>query len=257
MFDVDLSGWVILTIAAFLVGISKTALPGAGTLVVALFAATLPARHSTAAMLLLLLTGDLIAVWTYRRDADWRILKKLVPTVLMGIVLGAVFLLYVSDAVMIKAIAIILLCLIVLTLTMRSPIWKRRFAKNSKSSAKVSAIANPLIRGAYGVLGGFTTMAANAGGPVMSLYFLAARFEVVKFLGTSAWFFFVVNLLKVPFSAGIGLITSQTFLSTLALAPVVIVGAVIGKLFALRMTNRVFDPIVLILTIVSSVALLV
>ncbi|MSS84609.1 sulfite exporter TauE/SafE family protein [Actinomycetaceae bacterium WB03_NA08] len=256
MFDVDLLGWVVLTVAAFLIGISKTALPGAGTLVVALFAAVLPARQSTAAMLLLLLMGDLIAVWTYRHDADWRVLKNLVPTVLVGIVLGAIFLLYVNDAVMKKAIAIILLCLIGLTLTMRSPMWKRMFAANNESSTKVSVTANPLIRGAYGALGGFTTMAANAGGPVMSLYFLAARFEVVKFLGTSAWFFFVVNLLKVPFSAGIGLITSQTLLSTLVLAPIVILGAVAGRFFALRMTNRIFDPIVLVLTVVSSVALL-
>ena len=89
--------WIILIIAAASIGIAKTALPGAATLAVALFAAVLPAKASTGTMLVLLLVGDMLAIWSYRRDADWSTLRRLVPGVLVGVVLGAVFLHVASD----------------------------------------------------------------------------------------------------------------------------------------------------------------
>ena len=72
------STWVVLVIAAAAIGVSKTALPGAATLAVALFAAVLPAKASTGTMLVLLLVGDVLAIWMYRRDADWPTLRRLV-----------------------------------------------------------------------------------------------------------------------------------------------------------------------------------
>ncbi len=250
MFDLTWDGWAILAIASLLIGLSKTALPGVGTIAVALFAFVLPAKMSTAAILVLLLCADLIAIYTYRRDADWKILRALFPTVLAGIITGAIFLFFANDIVMKRSIGVILLGLVAITLFSKM----RSRQEQDRTSAKVTT--NPFIRGFYGALGGFTTMAANAGGPVMSLYFLAARFDVTRFLGTSAWFFFIVNLTKLPFSAGLGLISSSSLLTNLALLPFVLIGAFGGRSLAKRMSNKVFDPIVLVLTIVSSVALL-
>lgn len=71
------TGWALLAAAALLIGVSKTALPGAATISVAAFAAVLPARESTAALLVLLIVGDLVAVWTYRRDVDIKALLRL------------------------------------------------------------------------------------------------------------------------------------------------------------------------------------
>ena len=55
--------------------------------------------------------------------------------------------------------------------------------------------------GTLGFVAGVTTMMANAAGPVMVVYLLAMRLPKLAFVGTSAWFFFAVNWLKVPFSA--------------------------------------------------------
>ncbi len=242
MFDLSFLSWLVLATAAWLIGISKTALPGAGTISVALFAAVLPARMSTAAMLLLLIIGDLLAIYAYRRDADWKTLRALVPPVLVGITGGALFLNFSGDLLVKRVIGIILLTLVALTLLLR---WRKPAATAGRGAGIF-----------YGTLGGFTTMAANAGGPVMSLYFLSARFGVTRFLGTAAWFFFMVNIIKLPFSAGIGLIGTETLVTTAALAPLVVTGAVMGRLLAGRMTSRVFDPLVLGLTALSSVALL-
>ncbi|QPL06669.1 MULTISPECIES: sulfite exporter TauE/SafE family protein [Actinomyces] len=238
------STWAILVVAAAATGIAKTALPGAATLAVALFAAVLPAKESTGTMLVLLLIGDVLAIWMYRHDADWSELRRLVPGVLAGVVLGAVFLHLVSDEAARRLIGALLLVLIAATLAlMRLP--------------EPPEVQGPLGRAIYGTAAGFTTMAANAGGPVTTMYFLASRFSVMTFLGTTAWFFFTVNLVKLPLSIGLGLIRAETLWVDLALVPVVIVSALAGRWLAARMDKRIFDPLVTILTVASAAHLLV
>ena len=83
------TAWILLAVVAALCGIAKTALPGAATIAVALCTAALPAKESTGAILLMLMTGDLLAVWSYRGDADFRMLRRLVPAVLAGVGAGA------------------------------------------------------------------------------------------------------------------------------------------------------------------------
>ena len=108
----------------------------------------------------------------------------------------------------------------------------------------------------YGSLAGFTTMVANAGGPVTSMYFLACRYPVKAFLGTTAWFFFLVNLVKLPFSLSAGLVNATTLSLTAICAPVVVGAALAGRRLAERMDQRVFEPIIIVLTIVSALPLL-
>lgn len=108
----------------------------------------------------------------------------------------------------------------------------------------------------YGLLGGFTTMVANAAGPVMSLYFYAMRMPVLTFLGTSAWYFAIVNLFKVPFSAGLGLITRDTLVMDAMLIPVVLIGAYAGAKVARRIPQKVFENLILALTVAAAIGLL-
>lgn len=240
--------WAAIVLAALFVGIGKTALPGIVTISVALFAAVLPARESTAALLILLLVGDLIAIRMYFHDADWEILKKLIPSVVVGVALGALFLYFVSDDVMRRSIGIILLFLMVLTLLLM---------KRESGEAIREFFARRSIRSLYGALGGFTTMAANSGGPVMNLYFIASGFDMRRFLGTQAWFFFTVNVIKLPFSAGIGLMNAEILTTAAILIPVVLIGAFIGKIIVKHINQKVFNAIIIGLTVVSAFYLLV
>lgn len=239
----------MLAAGALIVGISKTALPGAVTVAVALFATALPARESTAALLVLLLVGDLFAVWMYRRTVDWEVLRKLVWPVLIGVAVGAVFLGVTSDQVVRRVIGVILLVMLCLTL------WRRR--RSSPSSISGGASGPGRVSGySYGWLGGFTTMVANAGGPVMSMYLLAMRLPVTTFLGTAAYFFFAVNLAKIPFQIGLGLLTWEVLLASATLIPLVVVSAFLGRWVAVRIPQALFERIVLILTAAGAVHLL-
>ena len=265
--------WILLMVVASLCGIAKTALPGAATIAVALCAAVMPAKESTGVILLMLMTGDLLAVWSYRRDADFHMLRRLVPAVLTGVGAGALFLHLASNDSTRRLIGVILLLLVAITLAQRRSTSRR--APDGASAAQApsppaptletqeatttlatSTTSGRLARLVYGGLAGFTTMVANAGGPVTSMYFLACRYPVKAFLGTTAWFFFLVNLVKLPFSISAGLVNTTTMSLTAICAPVVIVSALAGRRLAEHMDQRVFEPVIVALTIISALPLL-
>lgn len=237
--------WILLAVAGAIVGISKTALPGVNTISIAIFAAALPARSSTGALLLLLIVGDVFALVTYRRHADWPTLLRLIPAVLVGLGLGALFLAFADDSWVRKVIGVILLLVIAFSL------WQR-----ARTTPEATPRLQWLARAGYGSMGGFTTMVANAGGPVMSMYFLAARFPVKAFLGTAAWFFAAINIMKLPISIGLGLITPATLWLDLFLVPAVVAGALFGRWIANRIDQRFFDWTVIVFTVVGAVYLL-
>ncbi|MDG4865515.1 sulfite exporter TauE/SafE family protein [Streptomyces sp. T-3] len=243
--------------AAALVGFSKTAVSGANTVSLAIFAAVLPARASTGVLLPVLIAGDLIAVHTYRRHAHWPTLWRLFPAVGAGVLAGTVFMMWADDGAVRTSIGAILLLMAGVTL------WRRRVDRAGDRGVEVAAgSSGELSRGArvkarsYGVLGGFTTMVANAGGPVMSMYLLSAGFKKLGFLGTSAWFFLVVNTFKLPFSVGLGLIGWQSLALDAALVLFVIPGAYLGKVCVDRIDQRLFERLVIAATVVGGAQLL-
>ncbi|MER6036806.1 MULTISPECIES: sulfite exporter TauE/SafE family protein [unclassified Streptomyces] len=246
-----ISGWgfTALALAALLVGFSKTAVSGANTVSLAVFAAVLPARASTGVLLPVLIAGDVLAVLTYRRHAHWPTLWRLFPAVAAGVVAGTLFLLWADDGVVRTSIGAILLLMAGVTA------WRRRSGTEDEPDA-VTTRAGRMKARSYGVLGGFTTMVANAGGPVMSMYLLSAGFRKLGFLGTSAFFFLIVNVSKVPFSAGLGLIDGRSLLLDAALVVFVVPGALIGTWAVHKINQRLFEQLVIAATVVGGVQLL-
>lgn len=235
--------WTVLVSAGILVGFAKTALGGIGALATALFATVLPARQSSGALLPLLIAGDLVAVASYRRHADWRLLGRLFPSVAAGIVVGALFLARVDDAVMRRTIGGLLVLLVALTL-----------AQKARGAAlRVQGRSMTVL---FGLLAGFTTMVANAAGPVMSIYLLATGTSMMTFLGTGAWFYLVVNLFKVPFSLGLGLIDFGSVRLDGQLLPAMLAGALVGRLVVSRLDQGMFEGLVLSFTLAASINLL-
>ncbi|WP_155059524.1 sulfite exporter TauE/SafE family protein [Streptomyces blattellae] len=248
-----ITGWefAALAAAAFLVGFSKTAVSGANTVSLAIFAAVLPARASTGVLLPILIAGDVLAVLTYRRHAHWPTLWRLFPAVAAGVVGGTLFLVWADDAIVRTSIGTILLVMAAVT------VWRRRTADAEAEEPDSVATRSGRIKArSYGVLGGFTTMVANAGGPVMSMYLLSAGFRKLGFLGTSAFFFLIVNVSKVPFSVGLGLIDGRSLFLDAALVAFVVPGAFIGTWAVNRINQRLFEQLVIAATVVGGLQLL-
>ena len=236
--------WVVLVLGAFVIGVSKTAVGGLVLVAVAMFAAVLPARPSTGVALLLLIVGDLFAIRAYTKFADWQVLRRLAPYVALGVVAGTLFLHVAGDTAVRRTIGGILLVLVVVSIV----------RKGQKRDAGSLPPPSPVLGASAGAASGFMSMVANAGS-LIYLYLLRLGLPVMTFLGTAAWYFFVVNLVKVPLSIGLGLINGTTLVLTLVLSPAVAVGAVLGKAIVKRLSLAVFEWVVLVVTLVASVNL--
>jgi uncharacterized membrane protein YfcA len=238
--------WLLVVLASVLLGFSKTAVGGIAMVSVAIFAAVLPARASTGLVLLLFLVGDVFALRAYTRFTEWAVLRRLAPAVAVGIAVGALFLFVAADLAVRRTIGVILLVLVSVATVQK---LRRRGEDDDPGPASSTLMVST------GTISGFTSMVANAGGAIMSLYLLRLRLPVMVFLGTTAWFFFVINVVKVPISLGLGLLDWSTARATLLLSPAVVVGALAGRAVARRLSLATFEWVILIVTFVAALNL--
>jgi uncharacterized membrane protein YfcA len=237
--------WALAALGAVLAGLAKTGIAGLGILTVAIFASILPAKESTGILLVVLISADIVAVRVYRREASWPHLVRLFPWTGAGILIGALAIGQMDDALVRRAIGGILVVLVAIHLV------------RSRPGAPTEPLSpRPWLVAATGLLAGFTTMIANAAGPLMVIYLLAMRLPKVVFVGTAAWFFLVVNLSKVPFSYGLGLITPASLWTSARLIPFAVAGALSGRWVLGRMNQRVFESVALLLTLLAALRLL-
>lgn len=231
----------IVAACVFLYGFSKTAMPVAGVLAGPLLAAALGATTASGLMVPLLILGDLFALGYYRQHADWGLIRRLVPGVLLGFVVTAVLFRLLPVTVLGRVIGVLILVSLALE------VWRRRTEGHGdgRDLEPMRSRAGTLF---FGTLAGMTTMAANAGGTAMTLYLVKMRVSMLAFMGTSAWFFFVLNVIKVPVIGGLGFITTQTLRADLILAPILVLGVLVGVFVFRRMNERVFTTVALTLS---------
>ena len=234
--------WILAYVTSLIVGISKTGLPALGILFPPLFAEVLPARASTGAVLPLLIVADAFAVIFWRRHGSWKHLVRLLPWAVAGIVAGYFAMGRINDQQMKYVMGAIVIVMLGINVY-------REYVKGKDAPIPTSwwfaAIA--------GFLAGATTMVANAAGPVMMIYLLSMRLPKNEFIGTSAWYFFILNWLKVPFSMSLGLITVPSLGFDALLVPAVVGGALGGLYLAKGIPEKAFMIAVQALTLLSAV----
>jgi uncharacterized membrane protein YfcA len=125
------------------------------------------------------------------------------------------------------------------------------YLRQRRDTGKQSTAKAPF----YGIAAGFATTVANAAGPVMNMYLLTRRLPKERFVATGAWFFFVVNLAKVPIYSWYGLFSTQSLIFDALMVPAVICGAFLGLWLIRHMPQRVFDTIIVVITSISSIFL--
>lgn len=238
-------------VIGFIIGFAKTSIGGLAVIGIAIAALTMPAKESTAAILAVLIAGDLVALRFFGKHVDWSLLRSLIPAVLPGLILGTLFLRVVSDDVLRRSIGVMIIVLVVLQLRLMR---RRAVAAPTDSPSRVD---HPVMAWIIGGAAGFTTMTANAAGSVMTVFFAAKGVEKTTFIGSFAWFFLGVNLAKVPFSIGLGLMTWADLLRAVVVFPLVVLGGVAGRALIRRLRQEQFEVAVLLGSVVSAVALIV
>lgn len=247
--------WATLAGGSFLIGATKSGLMGIGILAIALFALILPPRESTGVVLPLLICADVVAVALYRRHAVWPHLIRLVPWAALGIVVGAGAMSRIDDHAVQLFLGVVLLALTLYQLGQRlRPAASKEEMREAADAPQHSA--NVVVAAIVGLAAGVATMLSNAAGPLMMLYLLAMRLPKWELIGTGAWYFLLLNVWKVPFSAGLGLINASSLLLDLTLAPFAAAGVLLGRRLIARLPQDAFELLALIFTGLAAARLL-
>ena len=237
--------WILAVAAALGVGIGKAGLSGMGMFHVLIFAFLFGARASTGVVLPLLLVGDVAAVRTFHQHARWDYVRRMLPPACLGVVVAAWFMRDLDERLYRPVIGWVTLILSILQFArMYRPLWF-----SDVPHARWFAWT-------MGILAGAATMLANAAGPVFAIYLIAVGLPKMEFVGTSAWFFFIINLFKVPFSIALGLIRAQTLMLNLILAPAVLVGVLAGRWLLERIPQRLFEHMLLAFAVIAALRLI-
>ncbi len=227
-----------------LVGITKTGLPGLGSMLVVILALTFPAEESTGLMLIMLAFADLFAVAYYRRHAKWSYIIKLMPWALLGIATGSVAIRMLKDVHLGPIIGVIVLVLLALSLW-----WKHR------NSGSLALPKHWIFAGVMGFLAGLTTQLANAAGPIIIIYLLAVGLPKYELIGTRAWYSLILNWLKIPIFISEGRITFDILRADAVAVPLVALGAVVGILIVKHIPQKRFEIAIQILAALAGLKL--
>ncbi|MCL2782365.1 MAG: sulfite exporter TauE/SafE family protein [Propionibacteriaceae bacterium] len=249
--------WLILAVAALLVGVTKTSIGGLGVIVVALFAFVFPAKESTASSTFLLISGDILAVSLYHKQADWHLIRSLLPAVIPGIALGALFMHLVDDKVMLIGIGSCIAVTLIVQLILRIHATIAKTTDDDATDTEHAGAKRAALTIGTGVAAGFVTIVGNAAAAVMSLYLLVTHTNKMRFVASAAWFYCIVNLCKVPFLISLRVLNWHHVIILVTLVPLVLISGLLGRRFLTRINQGQFEGITLVTTIVACVILLV
>jgi len=203
--------WLALFLSALLMGFNKAGFEGLSLIAVILMAASFGSRYSTGLLLGIMVTADIPSAWHYRHDTNISLLSKLLPSAIIGISVGAIIGGLINEHVFKMLMgSLILLSSFLMLIFLNS---------TNKPLIKQNCILSVL----FGVIAGFASMVGNAAGAIMILYLVSMNLNKNNLIGTVVWFFFILNLLKLPFHIFYWqTVNITTFLIAVILCPVTI-----------------------------------
>jgi len=243
-YDLTSAQWMVAVLCGVLVGLAKTGLGAAGMLTVPLMAGIFGGKPSAGILLPMLCMADVFGVSWYHRHAEWKYIRRLMPWTMAGILLGLFVGAEISDNQFKAVIALIIL------FGMPLIVWRER---------KGDDLQVPDYRwfsAVTGLVGGFSTMIGNAAGPVLALYLISMRLPKNSYIGTSAWFFMIVNLLKVPLHVFFWhTITPRTLVFDLSLLPAIVAGAFLGVTVVVYIPEKPYRIFIMAATTLAALKL--
>ncbi len=245
--------WFIAAVAAFFIGVSKTGFAGVGLVGIYLMTEIMPARESTGVILPMVVFADAWVIRSLGSLAKWHLIRQFLPLALIGIVIGYFLFALIPEANFRFVIGLAIL-LLVLGQYLRRAMLLRAVTQNR---LKVRSGPPPAAGWILGLVGGINTMIANSAGPFMAMYLLMdPSLSKMEFVGTNAWMFLIINASKLPLSYSLGVITGPSLLFNLCLLPAIIAGIVCGRAALERMSQAVFEQILLLFCLFAAIRLM-
>ncbi|WP_445736275.1 sulfite exporter TauE/SafE family protein [Mariniflexile sp.] len=243
-FHLSVVQWIAICFTVFLLGLSKSGIKGIGIIIVVILAFVFGEKTSTGILLPMLIFADIFAVIYYNKHAQWHYIKKLLPAMVFGVLVGVWVGNDISEIIFKRTMAVIVIGSVLIMF----------FMENRKSTAIPT---NRWFSNAAGFLAGFTTMIGNLAGPISDIYFLAMRLPKNEFIGTAAWLFFIINLFKLPFHIFVWeTVSAETLVLNSVLIPMVILGFFLGAYMVKLISNVNYRRFVLMVTALGGIIML-
>lgn len=237
--------WAIVMVCAMLIGMSKTGVPGVSMVVVPSMAMIFGGKASTGVLLPILIFADIFAVTYYHRHAQWKPLLKALPWAFAGLLIAVWTGSVVNDHQFKQIIA--LSVLVSLLLMIRKD--------GSKESTEWSE--KHWFAALFGIIGGFATMIGNVAGPVFAIYLLALKLPKKNYIGTTAWFFAIVNISKLPLQYfAWHNIRMETLWIDILTIPCILAGSFLGIRIVRRIKETAYRWAVVVITLISALLIL-
>lgn len=244
LLNISVASWILALSAAFILGISKAGIKGIAIIIVTMMALAFGARESTGLLVPLLVVGDIFAVVYYNRHTRWWYIARFLPWMLGGLLLGV----FIGNELPEKAFKLVMVVVILGSVLMMYW-WDRR------QSATVPT--HWAFGGFIGILAGITTMIGNLAGAFSNIYFLAMRLPKNEFIGTAAWLFLIINVLKLPFHYYVwGTLDKESLLINIRLVPAILIGLFVGVKLVKMLREGFYRKMILLLTALGAVLIL-
>lgn len=215
-------------VAVALFGLSKGGLAGVGLLGMPLMSLFMSPMQAAALMLPVLMVQDIYSVWAFRRTFDVATLRNLLPGALAGIAAAYLVAAWITPGQVKVGVGLLAIGFCVY-------VWVgQRLAVSTQSPH--SLVAGSLL----GALSGFSSFVIHAGGPPFNVYAVRRGLGRDDFVGTSAVFFAVINLLKVPPYFSLGQLSWSGFVASASLFPVALAANALGVYIVRRMSTVLF-----------------
>jgi len=240
----SLAFFVCAVISVIIVGISKSGFgAGLGTLSLPLMASQSSINEALAILLPLLIAIDLVGLRRFIDNANWRILKIIVPSSIVGLLLGMMFFTAITPQVLTLSIGIFTLLFLIQNLAM-----SRIDIKETKSY--------PWLGRAMGLTSGFTSFVAHIGGPPITVYMLREKLLPMVYTSTLGVFFTIMNFGKLGPYAYLDLLNFKQLATSIILLPCVPVGVYFGFYLAKRISMKWYYRTVRFFLLIASIKLI-
>ncbi len=208
--------YVVSILSILVTGISKSGFGGGlGVMSVPLMSLFVAPQFAAAVLMPILLAMDILIVWRYRRAWDRRIILNLLPAALIGLALGsATFQLMDADVIR-------------LVIGMLAAFFVLQFLVAQHASSKPRTTSRPIVW-MLGLISGFASFVAHAGGPPVKGYLLQQKLQKTWFVGTNTVFFFSLNFVKMIAYGAAGTLSTTSLVTSAILAPALLLGVFIG-----------------------------
>lgn len=234
---------IVIAILGFMIGLAKGGLGGLGVLLTPLLALVLPVAFAVGVLLPMLMVGDALALYMYWNQWDLNLVKAMLPAGILGAVAGTFLLSWLSPNSLRITLGIFVLLVVIY-----------KFA--SDQVQKIRYESRPWHAPLAGLLAGIASGMFNSGGPPFNSYLLLNKVKARPFIGTSAIYFAILNLVKVPGFLYTGVLNLHLLFSLWWVFPFIPIGIWVARAMLTRISPMAFEWIITALLIFSSLWLL-